>query len=45
MLVRDACSSFDDAWSRVAVEFAVTQLGEVATVDEVITALGHAQAA
>lgn len=40
VLVEDACSSFDSGWHRAAVEFAVTHLGEVATVDELVTALG-----
>lgn len=40
VLVADACSSFDADWHRAAVEFAVTHLGEVATVDELVTALG-----
>ena len=42
VLVEDACSSFDDAWHRAAVEFAITHLGEVATVDEIVAGLGGA---
>ena len=41
VLVQDACSSFDADWHRAAVEFAVTHLGEVATVDEIVAALGQ----
>ena len=40
VLVSDACSSMNADWHRVAVEYAVTNLGEVATVDEVVAALG-----
>jgi len=40
VLVSDACSSMNADWHRVAVEYAVTSLGEVATIDEVVTALG-----
>jgi nicotinamidase-related amidase len=39
--VQDACSSFDAEWHRAAAEFAVTRLGEVATTDEVVAALGQ----
>jgi nicotinamidase-related amidase len=42
VLVEDACSSFDDAWHRAAVGFAITHLGEVATVDEIVAGLGGA---
>jgi nicotinamidase-related amidase len=45
MLVRDACLSFDEAWHRATVEFAVTQLGEVATIDDGHHRASHAQAA
>jgi gluconolactonase len=41
VLVQDACSSFDAEWHRAAVEFAVTHLGEVATTDEIVAALGQ----
>jgi gluconolactonase len=41
VLVQDACSSFDEQWHRAAVDFAVTHLGEVATVDEIVAALGQ----
>jgi nicotinamidase-related amidase len=41
VLVEDACSSFDADWHRAAVEFAVTHLGEVASVDEVVAAFAE----
>ncbi|MEU0468868.1 cysteine hydrolase [Amycolatopsis thermoflava] len=43
VLVEDACSSFDDTWHRAAVDFAVTHLGEVATVDEIVAAFDVAR--
>jgi gluconolactonase len=39
VLVQDACSSFDADWHRAALEYAVADLGEVATVDELVAAL------
>jgi gluconolactonase len=38
VLVEDGCSSFDDAWHRAAVDYAVTQLGEVTTVEDLAAA-------
>ncbi len=40
VLVENACSSFDAEWHRAAVDFAVTHLAEVVSVDEAVGALG-----
>lgn len=39
VLAEDAASSFDDAWHRAAVDFAIPQVGEVASVDDLVAAL------
>ena len=40
VLVSDATSSMNEEWHQAALNFAVGALGETATTDEVIAALG-----
>lgn len=40
-VVSDGTSTTSDDWQRAALEYAMTQVGQVASVDEVIAALGN----
>ena len=39
VVVSDGTSTINEDWQRAALEYALTNVGEVATVDEVIAAL------
>lgn len=45
IVIRDACSSINDEWHNAGLNYALTAIGEVASLDQVIEALGARVAA